>query len=43
MSIVEVNRTAPDFELMDFKGKIFKLSDYVGKKNIVIVLNRGFM
>jgi len=42
MSIVEVNKLAPDFEIDDFKGNNFKLSDYKEKKNVLIVLNRGF-
>ena len=33
---------APDFETIDSQGKSIKLSDYVGKKNLVIVINRGF-
>jgi peroxiredoxin len=42
MSIVEVNKKAPDFQIDDFKGNNFKLSDYKEKKNILIILNRGF-
>jgi peroxiredoxin len=33
---------ATDFELMDTQGKLVKLSDYKGKKNVLLVLNRGF-
>lgn len=40
---IEVNKIAPDFEAKDFKGETFKLSDFKGKKNILIVLNRGFV
>jgi peroxiredoxin len=43
MASVEVNKLAPDFELEDFTGNGFKLSDYRGKSNILIVLNRGFV
>lgn len=43
MASVEVNKQAPDFELNDFKGNAFKLSDYRGKSNVLIVLNRGFV
>lgn len=43
MASVEVNMKAPDFEIDDYKGRIFKLSDYRGKNNILIVLNRGFV
>jgi len=40
--IVRLNTSAPDFELSDFKGKPFHLSDYCGIKNVVLIFNRGF-
>ena len=43
MASVEVNKQAPDFELEDFKKNAFKLSDFRGKSNVLIVLNRGFV
>ena len=43
MASIEVNKEAPDFEIEDFKGNKFKLSSFKGKKNILIVLNRGFV
>ena len=43
MPSVEVNKQAPDFAMDDFTGKEFKLSDYRGKSNVLIVLNRGFV
>jgi len=43
MASIEVNKDAPDFEIQDFKGNKFKLSDLRGKSNILIVLNRGFV
>lgn len=43
MASVEVNMKAPDFEIVDYKGDSFKLSDLQGKKNVLIVLNRGFV
>lgn len=43
MSRVEVNRPAPDFEIKDYLGVPIKLSDYQGKKNVLLVLNRGFV
>ncbi len=43
MSQVELNLEAPDFTLADFTGAEFKLSDYRGKKNVLLVLNRGFV
>ncbi len=33
---------APDFELIDTRGNRVRLSDFRGKKPIVLVLNRGF-
>lgn len=43
MARVEVNQNAPDFEIEDFKGEKFKLSNFKGKSNVLIVLNRGFV
>lgn len=43
MASVEVNKLAPDFEFDDYKGEPFKLSNFRGKKNVLIVLNRGFV
>jgi len=40
---IELNKKAPDFETSDFKGIVLKLSDYEKKKNVLLVLNRGFM
>jgi len=33
---------APDFLTKDSQGKEIKLSDYIGRKHIVLVFNRGF-
>ncbi len=43
MASVEINKQAPNFEIDDFKGEKFKLSDFKEKKNVLIVLNRGFI
>ena len=43
MSQVKINTVAPDFELDDFQGNPVKLSDFYGKKNVVLVFNRGFI
>jgi peroxiredoxin len=40
---IRVNDTAPDFELTDTHDNPVKLSDFRGKKNVVLALNRGFM
>jgi peroxiredoxin len=42
MSQVTLNQPAPDFELTGFSGERVRLSDYFGRKNIVLVFNRGF-
>ncbi len=39
---VEINTPAPDFELADFNGRPFRLSDFRGEKQVVLVFNRGF-
>ena len=33
---------APDFETNDFQGNTVQLSDYRGKKHVVLVFNRSF-
>jgi peroxiredoxin len=43
MASIEVNKEAPNFEMEDFKGSKFKLSNFRGKSNVLIVLNRGFV
>ena len=43
MARVEVNGMAPDFTLMDFEGNKFQLSSFRGSKNVLLVLNRGFV
>jgi len=42
MARVELNVQAPDFTLNDFNGKSVALSDYINKKNVMVVFNRGF-
>jgi len=39
---VELNKQAPDFTLQDFRGNQLSLSDFRGKKNVLLVFNRGF-
>ena len=43
MPSVAIDLPAPDFSLKDFKGKVFHLSSLRGKKNVVLVFNRGFI
>jgi peroxiredoxin len=34
---------APDFELTDVEGRLIRLSDFHGKKPVVLAFLRGFM
>jgi len=40
---VETGNSAPDFTATDATGRTVLLSDYKGKKHIVLVFNRGFV
>lgn len=42
MSRVTLNQTAPNFSLPDFSGKVVSLSDFHGKKSVLLVFNRTF-
>jgi peroxiredoxin len=42
MSRAELNEPAPNFTLIDFTGREVSLTDFQGKKNILLVFNRGF-
>jgi len=42
MSRVKLDKPAPNFTLTDFTGHEVSLSDFHGKKNILLVFNRGF-
>jgi peroxiredoxin len=33
---------APDFEVIDSEDELVRLSDFKGKKHVVLVFNRGF-
>ena len=39
----QLNKPAPNFTLPDLDGNEVSLSDFKGKKNVVLVFNRGFM
>jgi len=40
---LKTNIPAPDFEGVDTRGNTVRLSDFRGRKIIVLVFNRGFM
>lgn len=42
MPRVSIDQLAPDFSLKDFQGETIRLSDYRGRKNVLLVFNRGF-
>jgi len=39
---VKLNQKSPDFELKDLNGQAFRLSNQLGKRNVLLVFNRGF-
>jgi peroxiredoxin len=41
MSKTLVDQQAPDFTLNDVSGQPVRLSDYRGRKNVVLVFNRA--
>jgi peroxiredoxin len=42
MPRVSLNQLAPEFSLPDFSGSPVSLSGYRGRKNVLLVFNRGF-
>ena len=42
MPQVAIDLPAPDFELADHRGRVFRLSDLRGRENVLLVFNRGF-
>lgn len=43
MNKLDQGTLAPDFELKNTKDELVRLSDYRGKKRVVLVLMRGFV
>jgi len=43
MSVIAVQTPAPNFTLNDFQGVPVSLSDFTGKKHVILVLNRSFL
>ena len=42
MSEIALGNPAPEFVLNDFNGRIYRLSDYKGKKHVILAFLRGF-
>lgn len=42
MARVDLNTHAPEFTLSDLNGNSVSLSDYLNRKNVLVVVNRGF-
>jgi peroxiredoxin len=40
---VQIHTPAPEFSLEDYQGRTVRLSDFLGKKCVFLVFNRGFM
>jgi peroxiredoxin len=40
---VKIDTPAPDFALNDYGGQSVHLSDYAGKKHVILIFNRGFV
>jgi peroxiredoxin len=43
MPKISVDMPAPEFKIADYLGKEFTPQVFLGKKNVVLVFNRGFM
>jgi len=42
MSRGSLNQAAPDLSLPDFSGNTVSLSDFLGRRNVLLVFNRTF-
>ncbi len=40
--VVHLNTPAPDFVLKSYQGDEIRLSDFAGRKHLILVFNRGF-
>lgn len=43
MAKIEKGEVAPDFTLTDYQGNTVQLSQFKGKKHVILVFNRGFI
>ncbi len=39
---VQTNTPAPEIEALDYRGEFFQLSSLRGKKQVLLIFNRGF-
>jgi peroxiredoxin len=42
MPKVDIETAAPEFDLVDFTGVVFRLVDKRGTTNVLLIFNRGF-
>ena len=42
MPRIAINTPAPDFILKNFRGENVRLSNFIGRSNVLLVFNRGF-
>jgi peroxiredoxin len=42
MPRVSLDQSAPDFSLANYRGSMVSLSDFRGRKNVLLVFNRTF-
>ncbi len=42
MATVKINTPAPDFTSLDSNGNSVSLSDFINRKHVLLVFNRGF-
>jgi len=43
MPKITLNTPAPEFTLKDYQGNMVTSSQYLGKQNVLLVFNRGFI
>jgi peroxiredoxin len=42
MPRISLNTQAPDFQMEDFEGRSMRLSDFRGRRHVILIFNRGF-
>ena len=43
MTKIQINKPAPSFSGLDYSGNQIQLLDFLHKKNVLLVFNRGFV